>query len=114
LFCAYHLGINDRGQYKPANIHEVARRFGTTAAGIRENLAAYGMDAESVIHSDFDMAMAQIDIQVAPEGIDIRELAKNLYREFCEASRNVRDWQKELAEDAAVNAKTFGTDDEEP
>jgi len=112
LFAAYHLGISEDGTYRPTNIHDVARRFGTSAGGIRESLTAHGMDSDAVINSSFDMAMAQYDIQVAPEGINIRELARNLYREFREASPNARDWEKELAEDAAANQKIFGTDDE--
>jgi len=112
LFCAYHLGIGEDGRYHTSNIHDVARRFNTSAGGIREALSAHGLDSETVINSDFDMAMAQYDIQVAPEGLDLKELARNLLREFREASPNVRNWEQELAEDAAANAKTFGNDDD--
>lgn len=112
LFAAYHLGIAEDGTYRPTNIHDVARRFSTSAGGIRQTLAALGMDSDSVINSDFDMAMAQYDIQIAPEGVNIRELARNLYADYREASPNARDWEKELAADAAANAKTFGNDNE--
>ena len=108
LFMAYHLGIGADGRYKATNIHEVARRFHTSAAGIRELLAEYGMDSDAVINSSFDMAMAQYDIQVAPDGVNVVELAKNLYEEFKAASRNTRNWEEELARDAAANAEIFG------
>ena len=108
LFMAYHLGIGADGRYKATNIHEVARRFHTSVGGIRSLLAEYGMDSDAVINSSFDMAMAQYDIQVAPDGVDVVELAKNLYQEFRSASRNTRNWEEELARDAAANAEIYG------
>ncbi|NOZ85450.1 MAG: hypothetical protein GXP49_04140 [Deltaproteobacteria bacterium] len=108
LFSTYHLGIGKDGKYRPSNIHEVARRFKTTVGGIRELLSKYKMDSDSIINSDFDMAMAQYDIQVAPEGVDVRELAKNIYEDFMASTRNARDWHEELARDAEANARIFG------
>lgn len=108
LFCAYHLGIGPDKSYRPANIHDVARQFGVDAAVIREALQATGMDAETMLEVDFDLTMAQLDIQVAPEGIDRIELAKGIFEEFRAAPRRKRDWQKLLAEDARENSRTFG------
>lgn len=111
LFCAYYLGIGPDKRYSPANIHDVGRRFGVDAGAIRQALQEHGMDPETVMNTDFDLAMAQIDIQVAPEGIDRVELAKGVYREFRAAARKPRDWRRLLEEDARENAKIFGRRD---
>jgi hypothetical protein len=110
LFCAYHLGITANDEYKIQNIHEVARRFGTNAGALRQTLAAYGMDAEDLVHSGFDLASAQIDIMVAPEGISRRELARPLYDEFVGAPRKVRDWAREMADADREIERTIGQD----
>lgn len=107
LFCAYHLGINRDKQYKSANINEVGRRFNVDPATIRQALQEYGMDSGSLLDRDFDMALAQLDIQVAPEGVDRVELAKGLYKEFQEAPTVKRDWKKIIEEDRRENQKTF-------
>lgn len=108
LFCAYHLGIGPNKQYKPSNINEVANRFGFDPASIRQTLKEYGMDSASLLDRDFDMALAQLDIQVAPEGVDRKELAKTIYAEFLEAPYKKRDWKKLLEEDRRENRKIFG------
>ena len=108
LFCAYHLGIAPDKSYRPANIHDVARRFGVDAGVIRQTLQEYGMDPETMLDTEFDLTMAQMDIQVAPEGIDRIELAKGIYETFRSAPRRKRDWQKILSDDARENAKIFG------
>jgi transposase-like protein len=105
------LGISPDKRYAPANIHDVARRFGVDAGVIRQVLQEHGMDAETVMNTDFDLAMAQIDIQVAPEGVDRVELAKTIYKEFRGAPRKPRDWRRLLEEDARENAKIFGRRD---
>lgn len=107
LFCAYHLGINRDKQYKSANINEVGRRFNADPATIRQALKEYGMDSGSLLDRDFDMALAQLDIQVAPEGVDRVELAKVIYEEFQAAPIVKRDWKKILEEDRRENQKTF-------
>ncbi|MFZ5861857.1 MAG: hypothetical protein ACOYXR_03295 [Nitrospirota bacterium] len=111
LFCSYYLGIAADKRYAPANIHEVGRRFGVDAGVIRQVLKEHGMDPESVMNTEFDLAMAQIDIQVAPEGVDRLELAKGIYQEFRAAPRKPRDWRRMLEDDARENAKIFGRRD---
>jgi hypothetical protein len=110
LFCAYHLGITADGRYRIQNIHEVARRFGTNAAALKQTLGAYGMEADDIVHSGFDLASAQIDIMVAPEGISRRELARPLYAEFKNAPRRTRDWARELQEAERQIERTIGRD----
>ena len=38
---------------------------------------------------------------------DARELAKQMFEDFQKAPRRARNWQKELAEDARENERTF-------
>ena len=110
LFCAYHLGITADGSYRIQNIHEVARRFGTNAAALKQTLTAYGMDADDMVHSGFDLASAQIDIMVAPEGISRKELARPLYDEFLQTPRKARNWAKEMEEADREIERTLGRD----
>ena len=107
LFCAYHLGISTTNQYRPANINEVANRFKLDTGATRQILKEYGMDSASLLDKDFDMAMAQLDIQVAPEGVNRTELARSIFEDFLEAPIKKRDWKKILEEDQKENAKTF-------
>ncbi len=109
LFCAYHLGIRPDNQYRQANINEVARRFNASTGVIKQASKEYGMDPAALLDKDFDMAMAQLDIQVAPEGIDRKELAKNIYEDFLAAPVQKRNWKKILEEDAKENRKVFGS-----
>ena len=108
LFCAYHLGIGPKKEYKPANLNEVARRFGQYPATVRQALKECGMDSASLLDRDFDMALAQLDIQVAPEGIDRMELAKSIYEDFQASPHVKRDWNKILENDRKENRKIFG------
>ena len=107
LFCAYHLGISPTNQYRSSNINEVANRFNLDAGTIRQILKKYEMDSASLLDRDFDMAMAQLDIQVAPEGVNRTELARNIFEDFLKAPIKKRDWGKILDEDRKENAKTF-------
>jgi len=110
LFCAYHLGITEDGGYHQQNIHDLARRFNCTPAELKQALVDHGLDSQTMINSDFDLSMAQLDIMVAPEGVDKRELAKPWFDEFRKSRTNVRDWNREIEEDARANAKIFGDD----
>jgi hypothetical protein len=108
LFCAYHLGITEEGGYRFQNIHQVAKRFGANAGIIKQVLADLSMDSDTIVHSSFDMASAQVDIMLAPEGVSRAEIAKRLFEEFKSAPRRNRDWKKELEQDARDNERIFG------
>jgi hypothetical protein len=108
LFCAYHLGIGPNKEYKASNINEVARRFGQDQGVVKQALKECNMDSAALLDKDFDMALAQLDIQVAPEGIDKMELAKTIYEDFLEAPNVKRDWKKIIEEDRKENRKVFG------
>jgi hypothetical protein len=110
LFCAYHLGITADNGYAFQNIHQVAKRLKTNAAVVRQILSELGMDPDAIVHSSFDLASAQVDIMLAPEGVSRVELARELYQEFRQAPRRDRNWAKELAEDARENERIFGGD----
>jgi hypothetical protein len=108
LFCAYHLGITADDGYRFQNIHDVAKRFGVSSGVIKQLLSELGMDADALVNSKFDIASAQVDVMVAPEGVSRLALARELYEQFLKAPRRARDWAKELVEDARENEKTFG------
>jgi hypothetical protein len=108
LFCAYHLGITSQNQYRPSNINDVANRFKIDVGTTRQILKEYGMDSASLLDRDFDMALAQLDIQVAPEGINRTELGRSIFENFLEAPIKKRDWKKILEDDKKENEKTFG------
>jgi hypothetical protein len=108
LFCAYHLGITEDGGYRFQNIHQVAKRFGTNAAVIKQVLTDFDMDPDAIVHSSFDMAGAQVDVMLAPEGIDRTAIAREFYEQFRKAPRRSRNWAKELEQDARDNERTFG------
>ena len=107
LFCAYHLGITSQNQYRPSNINDVANRFKIDVGTTRQILKEYEMDAASLLDRDFDMALAQLDIQVAPEGINRTELGRSIFEDFLQAPIKKRDWKKILEDDKKENAKTF-------
>ena len=107
LFCAYHLGITKDKGYRTSNINEVANRFRSEPGMIKQALKEYNMDSESLLDRDFDIGLAQLDIQVAPEGVDRVELARGIYQDFKDAPRVKRDWNKILEEDRKENQKTF-------
>jgi hypothetical protein len=108
LFCAYHLGITEEGGYRFQNVHHVARRFRTNAGVIRQLLSDFRMDPDVIVHSDFDLADAQVDIMMAPEGMSRVELAREIYARFRNAPRRRRDWNAELERDARENERIFG------
>ena len=108
LFCAYHLGITEEGGYRFQHIHQVAKRFGTNAGVIKQLLAEFEMDSDTIVHSAFDMAGAQVDIMLAPEGINRTAIARELYEQFRAAPRRARNWAKELEQDARDNERIFG------
>lgn len=107
LFCAYHLGITVENTYRFQNVHDVAKRFQTQPGAVKQALEDYGMDSDAVINSAFNLAEAQVDIQVSPPGVDLKTLGLMHYENFLGAPRKARDWNKELAEDENANASTF-------
>ena len=107
LFCAYHLGLFPDGSVRFANLHDVARTFDLGPDQVLAELAKERLDPDSLVHSGFDVASAQVDIQVSPEGVDLRVLAQMHFDAALVARDKDRDWDAELQSDRAANASTF-------
>jgi len=84
VFCACFMGLMPDGSYRGAGLGEAAKHLRRSPNELRQMLQDYGMDPETLAKVDFDLVLAKIDIQVAPEGIDRRELARGLFEEFCD------------------------------
>jgi hypothetical protein len=108
LFCAYHLGLDERGRFKFANAHDVARRFGIDVDQVEAELEHHGMSSARMLDLDFDLASAQLDIQASPPRVDLISIARMHYDLFLSAPQKKRDWQAELDEDERENKKTYG------
>lgn len=84
LFCACYLGIMPDGSYRSMGFNEVAKRLRRSPGDLKQALQDYGMDAEALKQAGFDISLAKLDMQVAPEGMDRRELARGLFEELLE------------------------------
>lgn len=113
LFCAYHLGLFPDGRARFAHIHDVARAFSVEKETIERALAAYALTPDDLVHSTFDVASAQADVQVSPPGVDLFLLARMHFDALTESYGESRDWERELAEDAAENDRVFGRRDDD-
>ena len=108
LFCAYYLGITPEDGYQFQNIHQVAKRFGVSSGVLKQVLSDLEMDTDRIVNSNFDMAGAQVDVMHVPEGVSRTEIARTHWEAFRTAAHTPRDWNRELAEDARANEKTYG------
>ncbi len=100
LFCAFHMGITEKGAYRMQGLNEIARRYGCKPDEIVKFLKDYGIDKETVKASGIDVSLARLDVQVAPEGVDKWEMARPWYDEFVE-------WEGESPKsEAETNKKT--------
>ena len=108
VFAAYHLGLFPDGTVKFGNVHDVARAFGVLPGDVTDLLQAEGLDSDTLLHSGFDLASAQADIQVSPPGVDLTHVAQMHYEMALEAKPKAPDWEADLEEDARVNAETYG------
>lgn len=114
LFCAYYLGITADDRYEFQNVHQVAKRFGVSAGVIRQCLQELELDPDRLLHSDFDLASAQVDVMHVPEGLSRSALAREHWEALCAHRARPRDWAKELAADAKENEKVFGPSRAQP
>jgi len=113
LFCAYHLGLFPDGRARFAHIHDVARAFSVDKEAVERALTAYALTPDDLVHSTFDVASAQADVQVSPPGVDLFLLARMHFDALTESYGETRDWERELADDAAENARVFGARDDD-
>lgn len=88
LFAAYYLGLDDNHNYRNQGIREVSRRFGCGQKDIKDALETYKMDKASLrtLRPRFDIKYAELDVKVAPEGIDRGTVARERYDEFVEVA----------------------------
>lgn len=86
LFCSYYLGITPDNRYKKPNVGVLAQQFGCSPNDIELTLRKHGMDKHTLKSVEYDMSLAQLDVRVAPDGLDKRELARPLFEEFCEVN----------------------------
>merc|ERR1711974_489654 len=84
LFVSYYMGVTDDNRYSKPSMGNTARKFGIQPEDVEQALRNCGMDKHTLRDVDFDMSLAQLDIRVAPDGIDKREIAKGLFEEFVE------------------------------
>ncbi len=82
LFCAYHLGITADEGYSFQSLSEVARRFNTDVNTVKKRLADYGLETKDLEKLGFEAKYAQMDIQVAPEGVSRRALAQTMWADI--------------------------------
>ncbi|RDV38154.1 hypothetical protein DV096_10090 [Bradymonadaceae bacterium TMQ3] len=91
VFCAYHCGITENNNYRQQSLREVASRFNMQTHELEKALREFGLDKETVKSSRFDISLCQLDMKVAPEGIDKRELARVLFDEFLDETPRARE-----------------------
>lgn len=102
IFCAYHLGITADNRYRKPRSRDVSRRFGVSVNEMHDAMKRFKLDKQSMRSHDFDLELARLDIRVAPEGIDRRELAKGLFEELLERNPELAQCHEELLADAAA------------
>jgi len=109
LFCCYHLGIQADGTYRFGNVHDVAKRFRVGAAVIKQSLEEFALRPDDIWNLKWDLGEAQVAIAVADPDADLRRIAFEHWRKLLTAPKRKRDWARELADDRAANADTYGT-----
>ncbi len=90
LFCALHLGITENNNFRKQSLGEIAQRFRTSTEEVKKALKNFGLDRETVRRSSFDMSLAELDMKVAPNGLDKKELARPLFEDFLVATPDAR------------------------
>jgi hypothetical protein len=97
VFCAFHLGITETDGYSRQDEAAVSRRFGLSPGDLRDYLCEHRLRSEDLAAADFNLSSAQLDIQVAPEGISRTELARTVFAEL-QASLGNGEVTPEVAE----------------
>ena len=82
LFCLYHLGLVGTQAGIPLNLNQIAARLHISLDELDIFLKSKRLDPESVLSSGFDLVGAQMDIQLAPEGIHLESVARRHFEDF--------------------------------
>jgi hypothetical protein len=95
LFVSYYMGVTDDNRYSKPSMGNTARKFSIQPEDVEQALRNCGMDKHTLRDVDYDMSLAQLDVRVAPDGIDKREIARNLFDEFIEVNPHFVDMSEE-------------------
>ena len=82
IFCLYHLGLQGTQAGTPLNLNQLAGLLGTSPEAVQSFMERHSLDAGQMLASGFDLVGAQMDIQHAPEGIDLQAAARTLFEEY--------------------------------
>tara|TARA_Y100001968_G_C19316794_1_gene697143 strand:+ start:700 stop:993 length:294 start_codon:yes stop_codon:yes gene_type:complete len=82
IFCLYHLGLQGAQAGTPLNLNQLAGRLGASPEAIQTFIEHRKLDAGQMLASGFDLVGAQLDIQHAPEGIDLQSAAFEHFKQY--------------------------------
>ena len=82
LFCLYHLGLVGTQAGIPLNLNQIAQRLNVSLDALDDFLRQVKLDPQSVLNSGFDLVGAQMDIQLAPEGVHLESVARRHFEDF--------------------------------
>lgn len=90
LFCAYYLGMNEKGESEFFNMNKIAQRIGMGLDDTIRLMERYHLDAPTVKHIPFNTSKAMGDVQdllIEGKYQEAKRLAQELYKEFLAALR---------------------------
>jgi len=96
IFAAYHLGLLPTGERRFVNVSDIARHFGVGIDEVHGVLSQHGFTSKDVVHSDFDMAEARLDVEMASTVELAREHAQKAFAAFTQGDVGKRDWAAEF------------------
>lgn len=82
IFCLYHLGLQGTQAGTPLNLNQVAARLNCAPETVQKFLVERRLDAEHLLNSGFDLVGAQMDVQHAPDGIDLKLAARHHFEQY--------------------------------
>ncbi len=88
VLCARYLGITETDGYARQDLATVARRLGSTPEELQRFLEENRLRRQDLREANFNLTSAQLDIRVAPAGISRTELARTLFAELEQDSKN--------------------------
>ena len=82
IFCLYHLGLLGTQAGTPLNLNQLAGRLDTSPEAVQQFLETHQLDSGQMLASGFDLVGAQMDVQHAPEGIDLTAAAQHHFNRY--------------------------------
>lgn len=105
LFCMYHVGISDDNKYRKPSARDCAQRLSVSLDEMHDALRDFGLDNNAFEAYEFDVSLARLDVRVAPQGIDKREIARVHFDELLEFNPSLQTLLSDLAAQKAARAK---------